>query len=70
MAGVPRMDNKKPTTVRQPWVLVEIRLNFDKRLRRRQLRRRPAAQLADKSLTLAVNLVREQKESKLLFAET
>jgi hypothetical protein len=47
MTGLPRVGNKKPTTVCQPWVLVEIRFNFDKRLRRRQLRRRPAVQLAD-----------------------
>ena len=34
---------KKPTTVCQPWVLVETQVTFDKRQRRRQLRRRPAA---------------------------
>jgi len=47
MTSMPRVDNKKPTTVCQPWVLVEIRLNLDKRLRRRQQRRRPAVQLVE-----------------------
>ena len=41
---------KKPTTVLQPWVLVEILLILDKRQRRRHLRRRPAERLVD-SLT-------------------
>src|SRR5690242_10908510 len=35
--------NKKPTTVCQPWVFVEIPFMFDKRLRPDRLRQRPAA---------------------------
>src|SRR2546429_9865224 len=44
---------KKPTTVCQPWVLVETQFTIDKRQRRRQLRRRPAEPLVEYFLTLA-----------------
>src|ERR1035441_10675576 len=43
---------KKPTAVCQPWVLVETQFTFDKRRRRRQLRRRPAEPLVEYSLSL------------------
>ena len=36
----------------EPWVLVEIQFSLDKRQRRRQLRRRPAARLVEYFRTL------------------
>src|SRR5437763_8449192 len=44
---------KKPTTVFQPWVLVEIQFTLDKRQRHRRLRRRPAELPVEHFLTLA-----------------
>src|ERR1035438_1929171 len=42
---------KKPTAVGQPWVLVETRITFDKRQRRRLLGRRPAERIVKCSLS-------------------
>jgi len=45
----------------EPWVLVEVQFSFDKRQRRRQLRRRPAERLVEFVRTLRVeNTARPQ----------
>src|SRR5215472_10873717 len=70
VAGRRRGCRKKPTTVFQPWVLAEIQLSFDKRLRRR-LRRRPAEQFVELSITSLGNLVNDSslvKSLKLAFS--
>jgi hypothetical protein len=51
------VDNKKTHDCCQPWVLVEIASNFDKRQRRRLLRRLPVVLLAEFVRTLGGNLI-------------
>src|SRR6185369_820176 len=59
---------KKPTTGCQPWVIVETQFTFDKDLRWHRLRRRPAAEPVEHSLTLDRILIRPQIPVKPLFA--
>src|SRR5215471_4473082 len=65
VAGRRRGCRKKPTTVFQPWVLAEIQISFDKRLRRR-LRRRLAEQFVELSKTSPCNLVNGSRLVKTL----